>query len=275
MYQWRKGIATWAKGNTLYISVPFTWLLDEAEKIKKDWPGESIIGGPALMRPNECDGVEPLIFHNPCAAFTTRGCVNSCGFCAVPKLEGDLREIPDFRPAPVICDNNLLAASKKHIRRVVDKLKQFPIVDFNQGLEARRFTPGVADMLGELKCKVRFAFDSWGNEAAVKDAIDLCRKQTTKNIQIYALIGFNDDPESAKARLELIRSWGVLPNPMRFQPLDAKKKNGYLSPKWTERKMLNMVLYYSRLNWLGHVPFEAYNSCRHSLEYKQLELLGE
>lgn len=45
MYQWRKGIASWQCKDTLYISVPFTWLMPEAEnrimntlrKTKTNW----------------------------------------------------------------------------------------------------------------------------------------------------------------------------------------------------------------------------------------------
>ncbi|KKK89717.1 hypothetical protein LCGC14_2730320, partial [marine sediment metagenome] len=110
MYQWRKGIASWVDSvGTLYLSVPFTWLVDDAEKIAKKWKGSVRIGGSGLMKPTECEGYDPLLFHNGCATFTTRGCPNKCGFCAVPLLEGDLREVVDFRPAPIICDNNLLA----------------------------------------------------------------------------------------------------------------------------------------------------------------------
>ncbi len=259
MYQWRKGIASWTdQKGVLNISVPFTWLLEEAGKIAKKWPGESVIGGPALMHPNNCNGVEPLLYHNPSATFTTRGCPNKCAFCAVPQLEGDLVELRDFRPAPVICDNNLLAASRKHIEHVVDSVKIFPIVDFNQGLDASLFTPAMADLLGRLNCKVRFAFDAWGQESRVKDAIDLCRSRTTDDIGVYCLIGYKDDPVSAKARLELVRSWGVLPNPMRYQPLDAKKKNDYVAEGWTEKELAVMMRYYSRLQWIGYVPFEEY-----------------
>jgi len=263
IYQWRKGLATWVNKDTLNISVPFTWEMGNAEKIAKKWPGDVKIGGPGTMKPTSTSdyGGEPIIFHNPCATFTTRGCVNNCDFCAVPKIEGDLIEIPNFRSAPLICDNNLLAASKKHIRKVVDSLKQFPFVDFNQGLEARRFTPEIADMLGELRCKVRFALDNWGQEGVVKKAVDLCKVRTTGDIQIYCLIGYNDTPDDAKTRLELIRSWGCLPNPMRYQPLDAKKKNEYRLPEmrhWTEKKLADTMRYYSRLNWLGWLPFEEY-----------------
>ena len=102
MYQWRKGIASWVdiKG-TLFLSVPFTWLVEEANKIARAWQGEVRIGGSGLMKPTECNGFEPILFHNACATFTTRGCPNNCGFCAVPKIEGDLIEIRNFRPAPI------------------------------------------------------------------------------------------------------------------------------------------------------------------------------
>ncbi len=260
MYQWRKGIATWHIGKILYISVPFTWLVADAEKIATQWKGEVLMGGPGFMKPSTCEGFDPILFHNPCATFTTRGCPNRCGFCAVPKLEGEFKEIPNFRPAPVICDNNFTAASRKHQERVVDSLKQYPYADFNQGLEARKFTPELADLLGTIKCKVRFAFDSWGQEAAVKDAIDLCRELATRDIGVYCLIGFNDDPESALARLRLVQSWGIDPNCMRYQPLNATQKNAYVHPNWTARKLADMHRYWTRTAYLRQIPFEEYNA---------------
>jgi len=258
VYQWRKGIASWKCGDTLYLSVPFTWLTEEAEKIASLHRGPVMIGGPGTMKPTECPGFSPLLFHNPAATFTTRGCPNRCQFCAVPILEPEFKEIPDFRPAPVICDNNLLAASRKHLERVVDREKVFRLVDFNQGLEARKFTPEVADLLGQLRCRVRFSFDWIEAEAEVKRAVDLCRERTTKDIGIYVLIGFNDTPEEARYKLETVRSWGIRPNPMRYQPLDAVKKNAYVAPGWTELELARMVDYYSLLRWYEHIPYEDF-----------------
>ncbi len=260
MYQWAKGIKSWQVGKMLYISVPFTWLMADAQKMAREWKGKALIGGPALMQPNECEGFKPLRFHNPCATFTTRGCPNRCGFCAVPKLEGDLKEIPDYEPSPVICDNNFTAASRKHQERVIERQKIFYMTDFNQGLEAAKFTPELADLMGNIRCKVRFAFDSWGNEAAVKDAIDLCRERTTRDIGVYCLIGFKDDPESARARLELILSWGIDPNPQRYNPLDALVKDAYVAPGWTDKKLQDMRRYYGRLRFLRAIPFDEYNT---------------
>ncbi|GAH32896.1 unnamed protein product, partial [marine sediment metagenome] len=154
----------------------------------------------------------------------------------------------------------LLAASRNHIDCVVDAVKSFPFVDFNQGLEAKRFTPEIADLFGKLRCKVRFALDTWGAEKVVKEAIDLCRRRTTKDIGVYCLIGYKDTPDDARARLELVRSWGLRPNPMRFQPLDAKKKNQYVAPGWTAKELLKMTEYYSRLRWFEHIPYEDFRS---------------
>ena len=260
MYQWRKGIAQWSVGDRLYLSVPFTWLMDEADHLAKEWKGKAIIGGPGVMSPTECEGFEPLLFHNPCATFTTRGCPNRCPFCAAWHLEPDYYEIPNYRPAPVICDNNFTAATQKHQESVIEKQKIFRLTDFNQGLEASGFTPELADLLGTIRCKVRFSFDHWGQEAVVKNAIDLCRKRTTKNIGIYVLIGYKDNPESARARLELVRSWGLLPNPMRYQPLDTIKKHSYLALGWTNKEMRKMTRYYSRLRWFGSFPYDEYQN---------------
>ena len=258
MKNWNKGIATWAVDDILYISVPFTWLVEEAQVIARKWKGKVKIGGPGLMEPSHCEGFEPILFHNPCATFTTRGCPNACPFCAVPVLEPEFVEINNFRPAPVICDNNLLAASFKHIERVVDCIKQYRYVDFNQGLEAGRFTPEVADLLGQLRCKVRFAFDSWGQETILKDAIDLCQQRTTNDIGVYVLVGFDDTPDSSRARLELIRSWGIRPNPMRYQPIDAEKRNSYLAPAWRNRDMRKMMAYYHNLRTYEHIPYDVF-----------------
>ncbi len=255
---WKKGLVKWAVGNTLYISIPFTWLVEEAEQEARKWKGKILMGGPGLMEPSKYEGFDPLLFHNPCATFTTRGCPNKCGFCAVPKLEPDYYEIPNYRPAPIICDNNFTAASRKHQEMVIEKQKVYQLTDFNQGLEARKFTPELADLLGQIRCKIRFAFDNWGQETAVKEAIDLCKARTTKDITVYCLIGYNDTPDDAKARLELIKSWKVLPAPMRYQPLDTKNKNEYMAKGWTERELRDMTRYYFRQAWLEHIPYEQY-----------------
>jgi hypothetical protein len=266
---WQKDIANWTIGKTLYLSVPFTWLLPKAREMATAHKNLVQAGGPAvLLLPdfladvalvNQPCPVEPLLFHNPLATFTTRGCPNRCGFCAVPQIEGDFLELTNWRVAPIVCDNNLLASSESHFNRVIDRLKTMPYVDFNQGLEAKKLRPFHARRMAELKqVKVRFAFDHVNAESSVADAISLCRAHGLKDFGIFVLIGFRDTPDDAIYRLEKVREWDIKPNPMRYQPLNALEKNSFVGPDWTSEQLLNTARYYSRLNWLEHIPFVDY-----------------
>lgn len=266
---WIKNIAQWQIGKSLYLSVPFTWLLAKALKLAQAHRGPVFAGGPAVsLLPDYLAGaasigepcpVSPMVFHNPLASYTSKGCPNRCGFCAIPRIEGDFQELTDWRPAPIICDNNLLAASKRHFDRVIDRLKPLPFVDFNQGLEARRLKPHHVRRLAELqKVKIRFAFDSLNAEKDVFEAITLCRKHGFKDFGVYVLIGFKDTPADAHYRLEKVREWGIRTSPMRFQPLDALSKNSFVGPGWSERLLKDTMRYYSRLIWLGHISFHEY-----------------
>ncbi len=270
--QWRKGIASWKVGKTLYQSIPFTWLLPEAEKQAKEHKGPVIAGGPAikLMGANWAETpdtvpYDTLSFHNPLATFTTRGCPNHCSFCAVPKIEGELKELDSWKSGPVICDNNLLASTRKHFEKVIDSLMLFSTCDFNQGLDARLFTSYHADRLARLKKPhIRFSWDSIKTEQSVTDAVNLCKKYGFKDIGIYVLLGFKDTPEDAHYRLEKVRSWGLFPNPMRYQPLDTLKKNSYIGPAWTEKELLKTMKYYYRLGWVGNAcSYEDFDYLKH------------
>lgn len=267
---WSKGIVSWTKGDTLYLSIPFTWLLPEAEKIANKWPAKVVAGGPAVKlmpptwadeTPDICD-IDVLALHNPLATFTSRGCPNHCSFCAVGRLEPEFIELDQWRHAPVICDNNLVACSERHFKKVIDSLLPFDdsgLVDFNQGLEASRFTEFHGRELSRLKKKkVRFAFDRVEEEGAVRKAVELARRYGCRDFGVYVLLGYNDTPEDARYRLETIRSMGIWPNPMRFQPLDALQKNSYVGPAWTDEELKRMMRYYSRLRYFEDVPYDQF-----------------
>lgn len=267
--EWAKDIVKWEVGSTLYLSVVFSWQLKEAELIASQHKDKVIIGGPATDNRDACI-YDVLSMHNPLATFTTRGCPYSCSFCRVPKIEGELRELATWKPNPIVCDNNLLAASKKHFERVIDILKVFPWVDFNQGLDARLFTSYHADQLARLeKAMIRFAFDQENAESIVIDAITTARKAGLKIFGVYVLIGYKETPEEAIYRLEKVREWGIRPSPMRYQPNDAKIKNEYCPPQWEPQELRHTMRYYSRLRWFEHIPFEQYKEEQRS----QLSLL--
>ena len=117
------------------MSVPFTWNLPQAYSLcvwYRQLGYRVRAGGPAvklipryLAEVADIGGeVDALKKHNPNATFTSRGCVRNCPFCAVPRIEGQLRELTDWEPKPIICDNNLLACSRRHFDLVIDRPAQ-------------------------------------------------------------------------------------------------------------------------------------------------------
>lgn len=271
---WRKGIVHWRHESEVYLSVAFTWHLSQAWVLSQWWRDSGVAvraGGPAVsLMPNyladvaKCGGElspTPVTRHNPAATFTTRGCVRECAFCAVPRIEGPFRELEEWEPAPIVCDSNLTAASRAHFERVVARLHSFKGVDFNQGLDARLLQSWHLDGLTKLPLvKVRFSWDSLTLESPVMGAIErtLAAGIPRHRIGVYVLIGHADRPEDARYRLETLRSRGIRGFPMRFQPLDALRKDSYVAPGWTDRELRRMTRYWSRQNWLSRVPYEEF-----------------
>jgi len=270
---WSGGLVEWQDSDRAYISVVFSWQKQEAYQralwLKAQWL-EVWVGGPAVYNDpwffEDAAFVAPPIDdviwrHNPDATFTTRGCLRKCPFCIVPKIEPEYKELSFWDVRPIVCDNNILAASDRHFDGVIDKLKPLKKIDFNQGLDARLMTKHHAERLRELDMKVvRLAWDHTGIEKQWMAAFDVLRDAgfPASKIQSYVLIGYNDTPEDALYRLQTIKDLGAMPNPMRYQPLDTPKRNAYVGENWTDAELKRYMRYWSRQVWLGHIPFEEY-----------------
>jgi len=269
---WQKGIVEWIENNNAFISVVFSWDLQQAYQ-RAIWYkslGHKVkVGGPATYSTKIFDGIaeigghisDVVQRHNPKATFTTRGCPRHCPFCVVPKIEPKFIELDKFPIRPIVCDNNILASSDYHFDMVMEKLSDLEDIDFNQGLDARLLTKDRAEKLAKLKLKTtRLAFDSLGYEKLFIKGLRILNDAGIpgKKITVYVLINFRETPEQALYRLEKVRELGALPFPMRYQPTDTKKKNMYLAKSWNEKTLRDMQRYYSRLNWLGFIPFEEY-----------------
>ncbi len=186
--------------------------------------------------------------------FTSRGCVNKCGFCMVPKLEGSLKNITDTPSSLIdpnyskiiIWDNNFLAQPNWY-EKLMDLKGTGKWLDFNQGLDARLLTDEKAKMLASLKIKdYRFAYDGKSQKKAAKNAIELLSSYgvSRRRISFYTLYNFHsehsansDNPDEFYHRVLDILEWGSVSYPMRYVPLDAIHKNKYVSPNWTEEQL--------------------------------------
>src|SRR5215472_4963504 len=147
---WVGGLAEWREGETLYLSVAFTWKIHEAfsRAIFAKAQGLRVVaGGPALFLPQmqkhladvaEVGGDFPdaIARHNPLATMASRGCPVGCWFCIVPKMEGrEFTLLPDFVPRPVLGDNNLSGLPAAYQDHIIARYRAagVPLLDAQSG----------------------------------------------------------------------------------------------------------------------------------------------
>lgn len=263
---WPKGPFFWEEGGVTHVSVPFTWSLlglravIEQDLFRQRW----VVGGPAVaLMPGYFAGLErvsvggamPGVLQRVCpvATRTTVGCPRRCAFCGVRRFEPEFRELDDWPDLPVLCDNNLLAASEGHFERVVARLRRHEWCDFNQGLDARLLTAGHAELLATLRRPVvRLALDGAKEQDAWVGAVERLTAAGVRrrSLRTYVLVGFRDTPEEAWRRCLFVEAHGVLPNPQWFHPLDALERN-LLTPEqgeagWTHAARTHLMRYFYR-----------------------------
>lgn len=270
---WSNSFAEWQDCDTAYLSVAFTWDLQAAcsRAVRLRQMGYHVrAGGPAVvLMPHILKGVaelggevDALPHHNPQATFTSRGCPRRCAFCAVPKIEGELRELAEWEPRPIVCDNNLMACSRRHFDRVIDRLRPLTGIDFIQGMDAGLLTKYHAERLTSLDCIVRLAWDNINTGNAFMAAYEKLRKAglPKHRIQVCVLIGYQDTPGDAWFRLRTVHNLGVLPNPMRYNPLDTLVRDVYVNTDagWTDRLLTQTMRYWTNLSHTAGVPFDEW-----------------
>ena len=229
----------------IHISVTFTWDLSKIKFLQKVWASRGVVkvGGPALGDP----GGEYITgrYLNSDVTITSRGCPNKCSFCFIPKREGGLRELT-VKPGRIIQDNNILACSDTHKRKVFDMLKTQRKIDFSGGLEVGRIKEDVVNELRQLKIyQLWIAYDRPEVKKTVGTAIDLLRPYFNRNkIRCYVLIGYGDDTiELAEKRLKWVWDAGALPFAMLYHPHTEWKR---LQRTWTRPAAMATVMKQSR-----------------------------
>jgi len=196
--------------------------------------------------------------------FTSRGCIRTCLFCSVPKLEGHLRSVissikPYVYPSHtriIFWDNNILATD--NWRSVFQELKELDKkVDFNQGLDARLVNKNVAQELALLRINfIRLAYDTKAIKKPLSKAIRCLADAgiRKRSIIVYTLYNFDEDPEEFKERVTELLAQGVVSYPMRYEPITSLTKNHHVSKKWSIEE-LNMVARARRvLGFAGAFP---------------------
>ena len=211
----------------VHVVVTFTWDIERGKWLRDCWQDVTDkpvkIGGVAFDDPCTGDFV-PGLYLKHGVTVTSRGCINNCAFCFVPKREGKLREIENFAVGNIIQDNNFLACSKQHKRKVYDMLKTQRQVSFRGGLESEFLTDWDVEEMRNLRI-----FDLWlacDSKARIKPFLKACEKLVKagfnqNKIRCYALIG--DDMRENEERLQTIFRAGALPFAQLYQPRGWKE----------------------------------------------------
>jgi hypothetical protein len=209
--------------------------------------------------------------------YASRGCIRSCNFCGVPKLEGKLKETESIasivrdieqRYGPkkdlILMDNNVVAAPnfKEIIAEIRDlgftpgaKLQRgrFALnrrVDFNQGVDARILCkdPMYLRELASIAIKpLRIAFDHWGLQKPYEQAIRFAHEFGLNELSNYMLYNFHDSPNDLYLRMNLNVSLNeelgirIYSFPMRYQPTDLPHRT-YVSEKWTRYQLRSLQI---------------------------------
>lgn len=194
----------------------------------------------------------------------TRGCVNQCAFCAVPKVEPRYKsyqpiaeQIAAIKQAHgekrdlVLMDNNTVASPK--FDKIIDEIIEAGFgagarlgtskrhVDFNQGLDARLLTEAKVQRLAETSIwPLRIAFDSLDIRDDYEQAVRWAASSGLTRLSNYVLFNYEDTPEDFYERLrlniELNEELGtkIYSFPMRYSPVMLTDRH-HIGPHWTWR----------------------------------------
>jgi len=162
--------------------------------------------------------------------YTSRGCVNDCPWCGVPKIEPEfisyidikstikeLRQRYGDKPLLKLMDNNVLASPM--LDKIVADLMELGygrenytntnpprrrVVDFNQGLDARYLTEDNMKLLSQINISpMRIGFDRLHDKEYYVSAVKLARKYGVTRFSNYMLFNFRDTPRELYERLRI------------------------------------------------------------------------
>jgi hypothetical protein len=201
--------------------------------------------------------------YNQIVMYASRGCVNKCGYCAVPKLEGDMhsfrsirkfidtgmKELPDAKSI-VLYDNNF--TEHAYFNDICDELRDSGLPVDIHGLHVDAFTREKAKKMAELTygsqgkkqstAYLRFSFDKMKYKDNVHRALRYAKEADIKALFFcYLLFNWIDSPLDFWKRIVYSQVMvddvqrDIYLFPQRYEPFDALEKYQYVGKHWTDQ----------------------------------------
>ena len=222
--------------------------------------------------------------------YASRGCINKCAYCAVPKLEGDMRAFETIKTmlqearvinasSVVLFDNNLTA--HPYFDTIIDDLVDLNLPVDIHGLHVEGFTRHHAKRLSELSwCSqgdngtpyLRFSFDKLKYADGIRKALEYIVDENVKaQFFCYLLFNWMDSPEEFWERIQIAQTIvdevgeSIFLFPQRYEPLNALERNQHVGKHWNSVLLKGIVRLYTQIrgfipitrsrnvyDWIGH-----------------------
>jgi len=201
----------------VHVSVAFTGDKAKGEILAEVWAKTGIpvkLGGPAYKQP--AGEFEPGLYLKQGYVITSRGCPNKCWFCNVHQVQKEFTELP-IRDGWIIQDDNLLACSEAHIRKVFQMLKRQPNKPELRGFEAKLLKPWHIELILDVKpSQMFFAYDTPDDYEPLVAAGKLLQSArfvlSKRKTYAYVLMGYPGDTfDAAEKRCKDTLKAGFIP----------------------------------------------------------------
>jgi hypothetical protein len=166
-----------------------------------------------------------------------------------------VRELP-IREGANVLDDNLLACSESHIKKVFRMLegqkRRGRRTFFTGGLEAARIRAWHVELLKRLRPKeIFFGCDTEEKFHHLNEALKLFREAeyvSRNTLRAYVLIGYpGDTPEDAERRLRRVKDLGACPMAMLYRDSSGSVKEPELDWKRLQRLWARPALIYGSM----------------------------
>lgn len=131
---------------------------------------------------------------------------------------------------------------KKYAYRPVARQR---IIDFNQGIDARKITPENMRKLAEINIRpVRIAFDSWREHHIYERAVRTAVAAGLTDLSNYMLYNYDEEPVDLYRRMKLTVDLceelhaTIFSFPMKYHPIDDPKwfrNRDFIGQKWSKK----------------------------------------